>query len=398
MNVVVASDVRLHRGPDGVVRSESDGRAHGFWSRYLEVFDSVQVLARVTDAEHTQGRVVEGDGVSVVPLPDFRGSRGLVRRQAQVRAAVESACPPGVAQVYLARVPGLVGGFMTAHLRRNRVPYALEVVGDPFAAMRSIAMPRAIALLLARFGRRQLQRQCLGAEGVSYVTERTLQRTYPIRPGTLTSSYSSVELPEGAYREPRAVAALDNPPTVVVVATMSQRYKGHHVLLRALGHLRDLGTPVAARLVGSGQCQRELEDLVCDLTLEDLVCFVGQLDTPQLVRAELDSADLFVLPSLTEGLPRALIEAMARGLPCVATSVGGVPELLPAEDLVAPGDHSALAERIALVIRDGEKRSQMAARNFGRAQDFHRDGLTARRNSFYTQLRGLAVPEQSGAA
>ena len=62
--------------------------------------------------------------------------------------------------------------------------------------------------------------------------------------------------------------------------------------------------------------------------LRDRVRFRGQLTTPVDVRAELDRADLFVLPSRQEGLPRAMIEAMARALPCIGSSVGGIPELL----------------------------------------------------------------------
>ena len=88
--------------------------------------------------------------------------------------------------------------------------------------------------------------------------------------------------------------------------------------------------------------------------------FLGQLPAGEMVRAQLDKADLFILPSKTEGLPRALVEAMARALPCIGTTVGGIPELLPSEDLVPPGDVKALAETIEDVLRRPERLAKMS--------------------------------------
>ena len=85
----------------------------------------------------------------------------------------------------------------------------------------------------------------------------------------------------------------------------------------------------------------------------------------------LDSAHLFVLPSLTEGLPRALLEAMARGLPAVATAVGGVPELLPPSCLVPPRQAKALAARIGDVVRDENARQRLGEENRRRATEYH---------------------------
>ena len=122
--------------------------------------------------------------------------------------------------------------------------------------MRSLSLPtRVCRTAFSRIGRAQLRRQCAGAMAVAYVTDGVLQRLYPPPAGAVTVSYSSVELPDEAFRSRSPNRPLGNPPMVVVVATMSQRYKGHDVLLRALASLRDKGTPVAARLVGSGRYQ-----------------------------------------------------------------------------------------------------------------------------------------------
>jgi glycosyltransferase involved in cell wall biosynthesis len=119
----------------------------------------------------------------------------------------------------------------------------------------------------------------------------------------------------------------------------------------------------------------------------DRVTFRGQLPAGPEVRAELDQADVFLLPSRTEGLPRALVEAMARGLPCVGSTVGGIPELLPAEDMVPPGDAGALASKIREVVTDPARMARMSERNLRAAQDYRQDVLQPRRDAFYRHVR-----------
>ena len=105
------------------------------------------------------------------------------------------------------------------------------------------------------------------------------------------------------------------------------------MLIRAAGALNVLGRPCELTVIGDGRYRAELEALAASLDLP--VRFTSQLKRPQ-VMAELDDANLFVLASRTEGLPRAVIEAMARGLPCVGTRVGGIPELLDSRALCDP--------------------------------------------------------------
>jgi glycosyltransferase involved in cell wall biosynthesis len=117
------------------------------------------------------------------------------------------------------------------------------------------------------------------------------------------------------------------------------------------------------------------------------VHFCGQLTNPVDVRSELDKADLFVLPSRQEGLPRAMVEAMARGLPCIGSNVGGIPELLPAEDIVPPNDVSALASKITQVLQQPARMQQMSTRNLIKAGEYKDEILNVRRRDFYQFLR-----------
>jgi glycosyltransferase involved in cell wall biosynthesis len=140
-------------------------------------------------------------------------------------------------------------------------------------------------------------------------------------------------------------------------------------------------------VIGEGKHRPELETRASRLGLTERVSFRGQLKTAELVRRELDQAHLFVMPSHQEGLPKAMVEAMARGLPCIGSAVGGIPELLPPEDLVAPGDADALADKIREVVTSPERMAQMSSRNLEKAREYSDHLLRARRIRFYEQLR-----------
>jgi glycosyltransferase involved in cell wall biosynthesis len=99
-------------------------------------------------------------------------------------------------------------------------------------------------------------------------------------------------------------------------------------------------------------------------------------------------SDVFVLPSRSEGLPRAMIEAMAMGLVCVGSRVGGVTELLDDDLLVPPGDAVALADRLAGLLAAPERLLPIGLDNLERARSHHRRVLEARRGELYARLRG----------
>jgi glycosyltransferase involved in cell wall biosynthesis len=82
-----------------------------------------------------------------------------------------------------------------------------------------------------------------------------------------------------------------------------------------------------------------------------------------------------------------MIEAMARALPCVGSTAGGIPELLPEADMVPPGDAAALAAKLNEVLKDPARLARMSARNLEAAREYHVDKIRAKRLAFYTHVR-----------
>ena len=145
--------------------------------------------------------------------------------------------------------------------------------------------------------------------------------------------------------------------------------KGIEYLLRAVATLRSEFPSIKLEIAGSGPCQGDLEDAVALAGLGQHVKFLGWIDEIVTV---LPSWDVFVMPSLEEGFPIAALDAMAAGLPIVATSVGGVPELV--EDgrtgwLVPPCDVESLASKLRLLLSNRELRLGMGAAGYDRVRD-----------------------------
>lgn len=139
--------------------------------------------------------------------------------------------------------------------------------------------------------------------------------------------------------------------------------KGQIVLLEALCLLRDRGICLKLTLVGSGEQLKMLQDYVAQHGLAERVTFTGALShaaTLMLLRR----ADLFALASFAEGIPVALMEAMSLGLPCVSTTVAGIPELIRSGVdglLVPPANVAALADALESLATDPRLRRTLGA-------------------------------------
>jgi glycosyltransferase involved in cell wall biosynthesis len=148
-------------------------------------------------------------------------------------------------------------------------------------------------------------------------------------------------------------------PVITTIGRMSPE-KGHADLVEALGIVAAAGTKVSAVMVGDGPERPRLEQRIRALGLESSVHLPGYLDQPQRI---LEESDLVVLPSHTEGLPNAALEALAMEVPVLATRVGGTPEVITDGEtgrLVPPGSPEALAAEILSFVADPAPWKQFA--------------------------------------
>ena len=162
--------------------------------------------------------------------------------------------------------------------------------------------------------------------------------------------------------------------------------KGHHVLLSALSELQKQGHDFQCVLVGNGELQAHIMTQAQQLALADKIHFLGwRHDIPQLLSA----LDLFVLPSIKEGFPFAILEAMATGLPIVATDVGGIAEVISDGQnglLVPPKRADLLANGISYLMLDLKRRSELAQAAKERASTFSVERMVAQTARIYDSI------------
>lgn len=179
---------------------------------------------------------------------------------------------------------------------------------------------------------------------------------------------------------------VDGPPSLAAVGRLHP-VKGFDVLIEAFALVRQARPDARLCIVGDGELREPLINQVRALGLEGSVDMPGALDS-EGVRERLEAANLFVLPSLSEGMSLALLEAMACGLPVFASAVGGVPEVVTPDCgvLVTPRDPRGLADAILQAIADGAKLRSMGEAARRRAEALSWDATDAAYEALFERL------------
>ncbi len=159
------------------------------------------------------------------------------------------------------------------------------------------------------------------------------------------------------FKEPQKT---DNTNRIISVGSLVE-VKGHMYLLQAFKHVSKEYPTARLVLVGDGPLRHELEDIASKLGISVSVEFVGEVGHNR-VPSLLESSDLFVLPSLSEGMPLALLEAMCASMAVIASNIDGIPDVV--EDgvtglIVEPEDASSLSESIKRLLGDNKLRCKM---------------------------------------
>jgi glycosyltransferase involved in cell wall biosynthesis len=389
--LLIVTDNTFYRRGDVVFDRYCFDRA--FFDDYAAVFDEVRAAARVDHGNAVDGmHRADGAGIAFVDLANVRGA-------AWVLAPWWCHCRPLAAAVARAdavcvRIPSVAGWHAARLARRLGKPLMFELLGDPLAGGIGSPTHRIGGLIQYRRTRQIVRWSSAG----SYVSRGHLQRRYPAAAEAVTAAISSIRLPPAAFRPPRDAPARPDRLRLVCVGSFLP-VKNHATLLRALALAKQAGLTLSLTLVGDGPLRRAIEARIARLGLGADVRLTGHLAGRAKVEAELDAADLFVLPSWSEGMPRAAIEAMARGLPVIGSAVPGIRELLPTEVLFDPRRPREITHLIESLL--GQGRYRQVARSCAEiAVDFASDRLSASRKRLLSALCAMALrrPQPSACA
>ena len=271
--------------------------------------------------------------------------------------------------------------------KSNNIPFMTFLVACPWDTMRR--HQRLIVRLLSPLYFLQTKKIVKESDYVHYVTKSFLQQRYPTSGKSLGCSDANLGEPNPAAISMRLEKFASKKPSdnknIITIGHIDVRYKGQEYVIKAIAQLIKEGkSQYHYYLIGAGE-GTYLKKLAKQLQVESNVHFLGR-KTPEEVMSILADADIYVQPSITEGLPRAVVEAMSTGLPCIGFNTGGIPELLEPEYITRLKDVNGIVQRIK-ILEDVEKYKSVATRNLNAAKEYEHSKLSSRIRQFFGEIK-----------
>lgn len=363
------------------------------WQEYLEHFEQIHVVARVKNLESFEPlksgyKKTENDNVIFIPLDDYQGLVQGIKYMPVTVYKVFNAVKSS--QANLLRLPGLISNIAGISCILLNKKISMQLVGDPYDVFSSGVGGKYAPILKIVFTN-LTKYICKKAAVTSYVTQYTLQKKYPYSRNAVNISYSDVNLEPSVFEEKniRKDNLIEKEViNFLMVGSLEQRYKGFDIALRAISQLKT-NKKFTINIVGEGIYLEELKELARKLNLSEVINFCGKVSHEEVLRLMV-LCDIFLMPSRTEGLPRALIEAMAMGAPAIGSNVGGIPELLDREFIFTNENYSELSKMILKLINSSEI-NQISKSNMNKVLNYRKDRLTQKKQKFYQAIAKLII-------
>lgn len=384
-NLVFVTEARFFKDNGGNYYGDA-AFGDSLWDKYLSHFDKIFVLGRMGDSISSgEGKIkINNSRVFFIELPYFVGPVEYIKKIGSIKAEVRKIILSNKDKAFLCRIPGTISDLVISELKKNKIKYSLEVVGDPSEVFAKGNFNHPLRGVIRYLSTRNMKRNVSGASNVLYVTNETLQKKYPVSKNAYEIGVSDVIIPADRDRfKPKK--STSNKKQIISVGSLEQMYKSPDIVLKALSLLKQKhNLDFNFIWLGGGKYEQEMMIMAKELGLDN-VSFLGNVNRDK-VDEMLKTSDLFILASKTEGMPRALIEAMSFGLPCIATNVGGIPELLSENVLVNKNNHEELSEKIAEILTNDEFYEQESVNNAKKALLYEESYLVEKRNVFLNKL------------
>lgn len=353
------------------------------WERYLAISNSLTIITRRDRNSYTKSEAVkrfnwvDTNQISCIQVNDIYSSlRSFfdIKLRKERKAIIKKQIK--VADALIVRLPG--AGWIIKFAKTIKKPCLVEVVGCPFDALwnhswkgRILAIPSSLKL---KYTMRK-------ATHSIYVTNKFLQRRYPTK--GLQIGCSDVQISIADQNNKLDVKEIINERKKLVIGTagaVNLRYKGQQYVIKALAQLdKENRKNYLYQIAGNGD-NSYLKSLVEKYDLHETVEFMGSISHDNMNKWY-NGLDIYIQPSKTEGMPRALIEAMSVGVPCIGSRVGGIPELLDNDSLFRKGNVKEI-ERILLRFTDAEVRREKAEICYKKSLEYDTEILTKKRQEF----------------
>lgn len=366
--------------------------ADSFFEKYLNTFQSVKVLGEEIKGYLDKKAMVQirNPRINVRILPPNTNPKDF-KNDKYIKTALTEEIRK--AEAILIK-PATRRGMMAIRIAEKlQKPYMIEMTGDIHNAL--MQHPSLARRLYAPILYRQIRHAIKNCKFGLYVSKDYLQNKYPIQGKMCGCSDVVLEKSESKVLQKR-IQRIDNMDAqkridMALIGFYQGNGKGVDTALRAMArlpenyHLSVLGNGT------EGSRQKWYAYGKERGVSEDRLHFPEPLPSAQAVLRWLDNFDFFVFPTRSEGFGRCVAEALSRGLPCFATNICTMPELLPAECLFELDDDEKLAQLLQAYCADKSLMKKIAAVNFENAKNYDFQLLKERRNAFLQEFKQYCI-------
>lgn len=360
------------------------GLPSSIWNNYLINFSKITVFGRFSSQLKDKKVKSSTEGVSFYLTKKYASIRTLLKNKNIISKELSELIKD--TDIVLVRLPSVLGFICGDEALKQNKTLWVEQVGNAKEALNTHgSILGKIVAPFFEYKNRQLVKK---AKYITYVTENRLQKDYPSSNSVATAALSNVlinnilnelELDRSRYFKETI--------NIGLIGGFDVRYKGQDVLLKAINCLDpDIKRNIKIHLIGKGNFDWIL-NLVNRLNIEDNIGFIGSLKSGDQINEFLSTLSLYVQPSLTEGMPRATIEAMAMGCPVIGSDVGGIPDIVSSEFIHKRGNVQELSNHINLLYNDRMKLEQEAILSLKKALPYFKENLDKSRMEFYSKMR-----------
>ena len=353
--------------------------------KYKRISDELTFCTRIMEKNETGKLIKLHEHFSFVGVPNFKNVHYLNLVE-EAKRVVKQAVKES--DLIVARIPSDLGIFAVYFAKKLNKKYVVEVVGCPLDSLSNHSIVGKIIAPVYYFKQKKIVHN---AENVRYVTNVFLQNRYPNNRNNIgcsdvrLPSISKNEIEQILNNRIKRIETIDSKRLIVLgtIGTLDMKYKGFDTVIKAIAFMNsNTAKKYKYVIVGTGN-QQWLNRIIKKYKVQESVEIIPGIDHDRIFNW-LSEIDLYIQPSKTEGMPRALIEAMSQACPCFGSNVGGIPELLSPECLFHKGNVMELIK----LLSNCEKSSMMknARQNLEKSNSYSMESLDDKEKIFYQKV------------
>lgn len=335
----------------------------------------IEFISRIQKNTYPENKLVKASSnyIEIKPITFLKKKVDFLLKRKKIENFIDEHITGN--EIVIIRLPSEIGYIAIHQLKKRNITFGIELVGDPWEALWYHGS--ILGKFMAVINKFKTKYYIYNAKNVIYVTKKYLQKKYP----TNFKSYSASNVFINNINNDYKVKSKQT-YKIGLIGSLDTKYKGIDTALKSLSLIDN---DFIFEIVGNGPQEKWLQKIK-KYNLEGKVVLKGAVQSGGPINKWLNELDLYIQPSYTEGLPRALIEAMSNGIPCLGSNAGGIPELLDAKFIHQVKDYKTFSYQLEEVLHNTSLRKEMSDINLKKAEKYLSGNIQRQREAFIKSI------------